>query len=63
MAKGEFIHEGRTFTFREILKPVTVHYTTYKYSLEIDGEDKSYIKKNKSKLKAIVELYYLHGKN
>ena len=60
MAKGEFIHEGRTFTFKQTLKPVKVEYVKYHHHLVIEGKDKAYIKKNYKKLKEIIDLYYLH---
>jgi hypothetical protein len=59
--KGEFYHEGRLFTFKETLKPVSVQYTKYVYKLEIEGKDKRYTKKHLKKLKEIVELYYLNN--
>ncbi|MEK9742136.1 MAG: hypothetical protein VW200_03760 [Pelagibacteraceae bacterium] len=63
MAKGKFYWEGKLFNYEETTKPVKVEYIKFIYGIKIDGEDKEYVKKNYKKLKEVVELYYLDGKN
>lgn len=55
--KGDFYYEGKHFNFKENIKTITIRRKIY--SLEIEGEDKEYTKKNYKKLKELVKLYYL----
>lgn len=55
--KGEFYHEGKLFKFRENFKTVRIERKVY--TIDIEGEDKIYTKKNLKRLREIVKLYYL----